>query len=78
MKKTKLFVFLHPCRKTFKILLTMKIFLFLTSVFALTIHASVLPQGTKMSIEVENQTIRQVILEIEAMSEYRFFYNELF
>lgn len=76
MKKTKLLVFLHPWRKTFKILLTMKIFLLLTSVFALTIHASVLPQGTKMSIEVENQTIRQVIQEIEAKSEYRFFYND--
>jgi len=54
----------------------MKIFLLLTAVFALTIHASVLPQGTKMSIEVKDQTIRQVIQELEARSEYRFFYND--
>ena len=54
----------------------MKIILLLTSIFAFTIHASVFPQATKMSLEAEGQTIRQIMQEIEARSEYRFFYND--
>ncbi len=54
----------------------MKIILFLTSIFAFTIHASVFPQETQMSFEVKGQTIRQIIQDIETRSEYRFFYND--
>lgn len=54
----------------------MKLVLILTSIFALTIQASVFSQASKMSIEANGETIREVMQEIEAKSAYRFFYND--
>ncbi|MEN8226813.1 MAG: SusC/RagA family TonB-linked outer membrane protein [Bacteroidota bacterium] len=54
----------------------MKLVLILTSIFALTIQASVFSQARKISIEANGETIRQVMQEIETKSDYRFFYND--
>ena len=61
MKKNELLVFFHPWRRTLKTLLVMKIILFLTCVFAFSLHASAYPDGTKMSTDVKDQTLTESI-----------------
>lgn len=54
----------------------MKLVFILTCIFTLTLQASVFSQATKMSIEANGESIREVMQMIEAKSEYRFFYND--
>lgn len=76
MKNDELYVFFHPWKKTIKTLLAMKLIFIFTGIFTMTLNASVLPQGTRMSIDAKDEPIRQVLQEIESKSDYRFFYND--
>lgn len=61
-----------------KLLLSMKLTLILLSFFAISINASTYSQNTRMSIDVKNQSIRNVLEIIENQSKFRFFYNDEF
>lgn len=56
----------------------MKISAFLFFVATLPISASVYSQNAKLSVDVENKTIREVLKNIESQSDFRFFYNDGF
>ncbi len=59
-----------------KILLIMKLTAVFILVSILQIHAMVYSQNSKFTIDVKNQSMRQVLREIEEQSTYRFFYSE--
>ena len=60
-----------------KILLRMKLTFFLLMLIAVQISASVSMHG-QVTLNVQNESIRDVLREIENQSPYRFFYNEAF
>jgi TonB-linked SusC/RagA family outer membrane protein len=60
-----------------KILLRMKLTIFLMILFTMQISASVSMHG-QVTLNVQNESIRDVFKEIENQSPYRFFYNEAF
>ncbi len=61
-----------------KILLYMKLTLLINLLFVMQISASVLVHGQKLSIQTQNEPLRDVLREIERKSSYRFFYNDAF
>lgn len=75
MKKNHLLVH-FPKRKWLKILLQMKIVIFLTFVFSLSATAGVYSQGQRVSLEFEDATILEVLNEIKSQTGLRFIYNE--
>ncbi len=72
MKKNQTYVLFQK-----KILLRMKITIFLMMIFALHLPASVIMHG-QVTLQMQNESIRDVFKEIENQSNYRFFYNEAF
>jgi TonB-linked SusC/RagA family outer membrane protein len=76
MKKPK-FVFTdkgRPCLK--KTLLIMKLIVALLAVNLLSLQAVTFSQSKKLSLNLENVSIKEVFSTIEAQSNYRFLYNE--
>ncbi len=58
-----------------KVVLTMKITAFLLFITALHVSATVYSQNTKLSIDYQNKSIKEVLHEIESQSEFRFIYE---
>ena len=77
MKKNEVFSFrgkrFMPIGKILKI---MKVFTFLMLVFAIHVSAVSYSQNTKLSMNLQNVTIKQVLAEIENQSEFRFLYSD--
>lgn len=61
--------------KKHKALIIMKMLSFFLIVFALPLNANTYSQSKKISLSLENVTIREVFSEIENQSEFDFFYN---
>ena len=61
-----------------KTLLRMKLTLFIMIFFVVHLSASVTMHGQKITIQTENETLRDVFREIERQSPYKFFYNDAF
>lgn len=64
---------LNPTLK--KILTIMKLTTFILIVFSLNISATVYSQNTKLSLDVNNQSIKEILYQIENQSEFRFIYE---
>ncbi len=58
-----------------KLLLIMKLTIFLTLLFSLTVSAGTYSQNTKFNLSLENATIEQVLSEIENNSKFIFIYE---
>ncbi|MFY9151396.1 MAG: TonB-dependent receptor plug domain-containing protein, partial [Prolixibacteraceae bacterium] len=54
----------------------MKLTSALILLLVIQVHASVYSQNSKFTIEVKNQSMRDVLRQIEEQSQYRFFYSE--
>jgi hypothetical protein len=68
----------RPLRRDFKKLLLMtKLTIFLSLFFVVQLSANVYSQ-TKLHVDSKNKTVKEVLLDIEKQSEFRFFYNEQF
>lgn len=65
-------------RVTEKIFLSMKLTLVMLFVTVIQLSASVYSQNTKLSIDMRNRTVKEVLQKIEEQSEFRFFFNEKF
>ncbi len=61
-----------------KLLLIMKLTIFLSLVLLINISASSYSQNVKMTIEVKDQKIREVLRSIETKTDLRFFFNDAF
>lgn len=58
-----------------KLLLVMKLTAFLIILFTLQVTATVYSQNKKLSLNMQGNTIKEVLQQIEAQSEYRFIYE---
>jgi TonB-dependent starch-binding outer membrane protein SusC len=61
-----------------KILLFMKLTLFLSCVLSANLVASAYSQNARFNMEIKNQAVREVLKTIEKQSQFRFFYNDDF
>ncbi len=61
-----------------KIFLIMKLTFVLILLGVLQLSASVYSQNLKLSLDLRDQTVKEVLQKIEEQSEFRFFYNEQF
>ena len=61
-----------------KLILTMKLSLFLIFTGILQVSASVYSQNTKMTFTMTDKPVKEVLEQIEGVTEFRFFYNESF
>ncbi len=79
MKKLQLFERLKAfLTLNHKLLLFMKLTVILSFFLVISVSASTYSQNTRMSIDVKNQPIREVLKSIENQSKFRFFYNDEF
>jgi TonB-dependent starch-binding outer membrane protein SusC len=76
MKKNKWCHSLFSDKGCPKLLLIMKLSFVISFVFALTLSANTLSQNGKISLNLTDVTVKDVIKTIEAGSDYRFFYND--
>jgi TonB-dependent starch-binding outer membrane protein SusC len=60
-----------------KLLLMTKLTIFLSLFFVVQLSANVYSQ-TRLTVASKNKTVKEVLVEIENQSEFRFFYNEQF
>jgi TonB-linked SusC/RagA family outer membrane protein len=60
-----------------RLLLMTKLTIFLSLFFVVQLSASVYSQ-TRLTVNSKNKTVKEVLLDIENQSEFRFFYNEQF
>lgn len=68
----------RPLNRDFKKLLIMtKLTVFLSLLFVVNLSANVYSQ-TRLTMNSKNKTVKEVLLEIESQSQFRFFYNENF
>ena len=65
-------------RATRKFFLTMKLTFLLLLIGMMQLSASVYSQHSRLSFDLNNCTIKEVLQRIEEQSEFRFFYNEKF
>src|SRR3989339_256166 len=65
-------------RKSGKIFLIMKLTFVLLLLGIMQLSASVYSQSSKLSLDLKNRTVKEVLQRIEEQSEFRFFYNEQF
>ncbi len=65
----------HLIKVLRKMMLVMKLTTFLLLIFALQISASVYSQKTKLSIDMQGTSIKDVLQAIESQTEYRFIYE---
>jgi TonB-dependent starch-binding outer membrane protein SusC len=63
------------CHIPKKLLLVMKLTAFLIILLTMHVSASVYSQNTKLSINMQGTTIKEVLQQIEAKSEFRFIYE---
>ena len=56
----------------------MKLSFILCLLSALHLSASVYSQNTTLTLNLKNQTVKEILSEIESQSEFRFFYNDKF
>ncbi len=75
MKLNPNFPPVKPGVVTKKLFLIMKLTWILTFAFTLSVSASVWSQNVKMDVKAENSTLQELFSQIEAKSQYRFFYN---
>ncbi len=61
-----------------KLILTMKIITILLFAGLIQASASVYSQNTRISLDLKDKTIKEVLNEIEKTTDFRFFYNEKF
>ncbi|MCL3780714.1 SusC/RagA family TonB-linked outer membrane protein [Prolixibacteraceae bacterium JC049] len=74
MKKLKTF---HDFSRSWKqTLLTMKLIIALLLGSLLSVHASSYSQNAKLTLKMRNATLKSVLKEIEAKSDFYFFFNE--
>ena len=67
---------LYYALKTNKLLMKMKITVFLILITVLTgLAAESYSQATRLSLSIDNSTVKQVLNQIEDQSEFRFFYR---
>ncbi len=62
-------------RRMQKLLLTMKLTWFLSLFLSLGVSASVWSQTSKISVKVTDESLQELLVQIEDNSQYRFFYN---
>ena len=63
-------------RRTYKkCVLVMRLITFMFTIFALNISATVYSQNTKLSLDIHNATIKDVLQQIESSTEFRFIYE---
>lgn len=58
-----------------KLLLTMKLTWFLSLFFTMGASASLWSHASKISVKVTNESLQELLIQIEDNSQYRFFYN---
>lgn len=63
------------CQIPKKLLLVMKLTAILLVVFTMHVTATVYSQNTKLSLNMQGNSIKEVLQQIEAQSEYRFIYE---
>jgi len=63
------------CHIPHKLLLVMKLTVLLLVVFTMHVTATVYSQSTKLSLNMQETTIKEVLQQIEAQSAYRFIYE---
>lgn len=63
------------CHIPKKLLLVMKLTAFLIIVFTMQVTATVYSQSKKLSLNMQGNSIKEVLQQIEAQSEYRFIYE---
>lgn len=78
MKKKRNCRWRTKMRRSGKIFLTMKLTFSLLFLCVMQLSASVYSQNAKLSFDMKNRTVREVLQTIEEQSEFRFFYNEQF
>lgn len=77
MKKFRNVLSWHVKQDIKKLMLMTKLTVFLSLFFVIQLSANVYSQ-TRLTVESKNRTIKEVLLDIENQSEFRFFYNEQF
>ncbi|WP_423128757.1 TonB-dependent receptor [Gaoshiqia sp. Z1-71] len=78
MKKKRNYRWRKIMRMSGNFFLAMKLTFLLVLLGVVQLSASVYSQGTKLSFELKNRTVKEVLRTIEDQSEFRFFYNEQF
>lgn len=63
-------------RKTFKVLLIMKLFAIFTFCFTMGVSASIYSQTTRLTINLENTTVGKAFEHVEEISEFIFLYED--
>lgn len=76
MKKNSFNGSIYFIKKPKKLLLTMKLTVLLSLICLLPSIASVYSQEEKISLDIDNKAIKEVLREIEMVSEYRFFFSD--
>jgi TonB-dependent starch-binding outer membrane protein SusC len=76
MKKNQWYHTLSLNRGCQKLLLIMKLSFVISLVFAVTVSANTFSQNGRITINLVDVTVKDVIKSIEAGSDYRFFYND--
>lgn len=76
MKETGMDTCPPTIRGASKVLMMMRLTLFLTLMLCLESVASVYSQATKMSIDKKDASLKEIIQEIKLQSEFRFLYND--
>jgi TonB-linked SusC/RagA family outer membrane protein len=61
-----------------KLLRVMKLSVLLTCILSVNLMASVYSQNTRFNLDVQDQSVRDILKTIEKESEFRFFYNDEF
>jgi len=77
-KKTFMGYFINTLPLPKKLLRIMKLSILLTFVFTVNIMASVYSQEARFDLDIKDQTVRDVLRNIENQSKFRFFYNDEF
>jgi TonB-linked SusC/RagA family outer membrane protein len=77
MKKIEIFsLWRERLTPSGKILKTMKVFTFLMLVAIVHVSASSYSQNSRLSLNMKNATIKDVLIQIEEQTEYRFLYSD--
>jgi TonB-linked SusC/RagA family outer membrane protein len=75
MKIKRIILSLYEDKRVEKHFLIMRITCFLILVLTLQTNASLWSQTTNMNVNLKNSTLRELFMQIEENSNYRFFYN---
>lgn len=72
----KCYAYMDRRRKVMKFILMMKATFILSVLFALQVHAGVYAQEARVSMKLENASIKQIIGEIKKCTEFSFVYSD--